>query len=247
MIEFEIKPQYYKEIHNTIFAVDIECKMEFTKQGIAIALVDPMNVLMNVVNIPKKAFESLKVNKNISIGYELKLFETDAEQKMFLNSKVNHTFAISQEDGLDDLIPITHAEIKHDIFVDTITLPDSNSIRKNIKVPKLDLPCAFELEVATLRKLIKRDDYVRFEIENGKLVCRGAPDWYTKPIAVKTDGVANSMFSSNYLKAVVKAIPSKVKSIKVNMGVDYPCTIEYNICDDMVPVKYLLSPRIESE
>lgn len=247
MIEFEIKPQYYKEIHNTIFAVDDACKMEFAKQGIAIALVDPMNVLMNVMNIPKKAFESLKVNKNTSLGYELKLFETDAEQKMFLNSKINHIFNITQEEGLDGQIPITYAEIKHDIFVDTVMLPDPSSIRRNIKVPKLDLPCAFELEVATLRKLIKRGDYLRFEIENGEMVCRGAPDWYTKPIAVKTDGVANSMFDAHYLKAVVKAIPSKVKSIKVNMGVDYLCTIEYNICDDMVPVKYLLSPRIESE
>jgi len=248
MIEFEIQSKYYKQIHNALFAVDDECRIDFTRHGMSILLVDPSNVLIGKISIPKKAFESFGVIKPMSIGYVLKLFETDAEQKMFLNSKSNHIFNISQDDGLADEIPITNAEIKHDIFTDTVTLLDEDRIRTKPKPPELkDISCSFELETTLLRKLIKRGTHIRFSVRDGKLVCYGTPDWYTNPIPVQSKEIANSMFSNDYLKDIVKAIPQSVKTVKMTMGVDYPCNIEFDICDGLGKVKYWLAPRIESE
>ena len=55
------------------------------------------------------------------------------------------------------------------------------------------------------------------------------------------------MYSTDYLSDVVSAIPDDVKSIKMSLGFDYSCTIEFAICNSMVHVKYLLAPRIEDE
>lgn len=247
MIEFEINPKYYKEIHNALNAVANECRMEFTKQGVSTTLVCPANVLMGIINIPKKAFESLKVDKTVYIGYKLKLFETASEQTMFLDSPVNHKFSILQEDGLTEGQLITTARIKHDIFTDKVKLYDVESIRKKPKVPKVVLPCVFKLLKSTLVKLVKRGKSVRFEVDNGELVCRGDTDWKTNPIAVKSEEKANSNFSNDELKYIVKAIPKNIIEVTMSMGVDYPCTVEFKICDGKVPVKYLLAPRIESD
>jgi len=247
MIDLEIQSKYYKQIHNALVAVDDECRIDFSKKGMSILLVDPSNVLIGEISIPTKAFESFKVTKPASIGYVLKLFETDAEQKMFLNSIGNHIFHISQDDGLADEIPITKAKIKHDIFTDMITLLDEDRIRKKPKPPELNISCSFELEATLLRKLIKRGTHIRFSVKDGNLVCHGTPNWHTDPIPVQSNENANTMFSNDYLKDIVKAVPQTVKAVKMTMGVDYPCNIEFDICDGMGNVKYWLAPRIESE
>ena len=247
MIDLEIQSKYYKQIHTALIAVDDECRIDFSKRGMSILLVDPANVLIGKISIPKKAFESFEVTKPVSIGYVLKLFETDDEQKMFLNSKGNLIFNISQDGVMADEIPITRAEIKHDIFTDMVTLLAEDRIRKKPKPPELNISCSFGLEVTLLRKLIKRETHIRFSVTDGNLICHGTPNWHTDPIPVQSKEIANTMFSNDYLKDIVKAVPQTVKTVKMTMGIDYPCNIEFDICDGMGHVKYWLAPRIESE
>lgn len=252
MIEFEIKPEYYKQIHNAINAVSNECRLNFTKSSISTNLVNPINTMMGIIDIPKNTFESFKVTKSETIGFELNLFKEKTKKKpiqsMFLNSKVNHKFKIIHENGITIENVLTTAFIQHDIFKDKVSLIDVNNIRKEPIVPALELPCIFGLPVSTLRKLIKRGEYVRFITKSdGNLICNGEPDWNTTPILVNSNAEANSMYDMDYLKGIISAIPRNVNCVKFTMGIDFPCTIEFNICDGKVPVKYLLAPRIESE
>lgn len=241
MIEFEIKPDYYNQICKAILAIEYECKLCFTKTGVKTDIVDPANVCMVSLDMPEKIFEDYHVTKNVQIGYNFDLYVTK-------KTKNNHKFNITQQDS--DVVdrPITILNIEHDIFVDTMTLLDVESIRRKPKVPQLDLSCSFNIDVDFLKKIIKRDTHVVFDVVNSKLECYGVDkNWNTKPIEVNTIDTAHGNYSTDYLKDIVKAIPNKIKTIKMSMGIDYPCTIEFPICDGLVPVKYLLAPRIESE
>lgn len=251
MIEFEIKPEYYKQIHNAINAVCDNCKLNFTKSGISIKQVDYVNVMMSKIDIPINTFESFKVTKPETIGYELDLFKEGNKKKpiqsMFLNSKVNHKFKIIHEDGItvDDVV--TTALITHDIFNDKVSLVDVSEVRKEPTIPMLNMSCTFKLPVLLLKKIVIRGEYIKFEVTKSKLICHGELNWHTNPLTILPTDNATTMYSIDFLKDVVKAIPRTVNEVTMSMNTDYPCTIEFKICDGKVPVKYLLAPRIESD
>ena len=233
MIEFEIKPQYYKEIHNTIFAVDDECKLRFMKSGIKATIVDSVDTLLASVTIPKKVFENYTVISQKEMGYSF--------SSICMNTKLNHKFKIVQI--TEDNILTLH----HDIFVDIISLPRVDRVHCLPKIPLLDLKCCFELDTSLFKKIVKRGtNGVLFNVCDSQLMCSES-NWTTEPIEVNTSKLGKSEYSINYLADIAKAISNTVKSVKMSLDIDSPCTIEYNICDGMVPVKYMLAPRIESE
>lgn len=239
MINFEIKPQYYKEIHNAITIVDDECKLNFLKSGIKTALVDPANVLLVSLDIPKKMFESYNIETEKEIGYRFC-------DSICLDSKTNHKFDIIQTDSDDILDPITTLTLYRDIFVDTIILPKIDNIQRKPKVPELNLKCQFKLNVDFLKKVVNHsDEFVCFDVKNSLLTCSDDTNWKTQPINVDTKEIGRSLYSKDYLIDIVKSIPDDVKSIKMSLCIDYPCTIEFAICNDIVPVMYMLSPRLE--
>ena len=241
MINFEIKPRYYKEIHDVINAVNDECKLNFLKSGIETALVDPANVLLISLDISKKRFESYNIETEIEIGYRFC-------DSICLDSKTNHKFEIVQTEYNDIIDPITTLTLYHDIFVDTIILPQIDNIRRKPRAPELNLKCQFKLNVDFLKKVVNRsDEFVCFDVKNSLLTCSEDIIWKTQPVNVDTKEIGKSMYSTDYLSDIVSAIPDDVKSIKMSLGFDYSCTIEFAICNSMVHVKYLLAPRIEDE
>ncbi|MCK5386530.1 MAG: hypothetical protein KAJ39_05060 [Gammaproteobacteria bacterium] len=239
MINFEIGPQYYEEIHNAITVVDNECKLNFLKSGIKTEFVDPANVLLISMNIPKKMFESYNIETEIEIGYifcDLICFD----------GETNHKFEIVQTDGDGIRDPITTLTLYHDIFVNTIVLPKINNIRHKPNYQKLNLKCQFKLNVDFLKKVVNHsNEYVCFDVKNSQLTCNEDTIWKTQPINVDTKEVGRSLYSKDYLIDIVEAIPDNVELVEMSIGVDYPCTIKFNICDGMVPIMYLLSPRLE--
>lgn len=244
MIKFEIKPEYYKQIHNAINAVYDECLLNFTENKLKTILIDPSNVLMGSIEIDKTVFESYEVDEKTTVGYMLNNLGGFNEFEMFINSKTNHKFNFYQ-DGDKSKVDITH-----DIFLEKITLPDVKNLRRQLKMANLDLPCAFDMPVSMFKKIVKRDKYFQLVIENNHLICNGDPydmKWHTIPMCINPTEDATAIYSIEFIQDIVKAIPNDIDTIKISMDSDYPCTIEFNICDGKVPVKYLLAPRIISE
>ena len=240
MIGFEIKPDYYNQICKAVLAIEYECRLCFTETCVKTEIVDPANICMVLFDMPEKIFEDYHVTKKVQIGYNFGLSVTK-------KTKINHKFNITQEDSdvVDRLV--TTLNLEHDIFVERIILLDEQTIRRRPKVPQLDLDCSFEIDTSVMKKIVKRGESITFHVVNSELVCFGDTSWKTKPIKVDSKENARSTYNVAYLKDIVKAIPSNVKSIKITIDTDYPCIIEFPICDGLVPVKYLLSPRIESE
>lgn len=243
MIEFEIKQNYYKEIHNAITAVDNKCLLNFSKDGLKITLVDPANVLMGSIEIDKSVFESF-IGVDETIGYQLDFFGDKDELDMFLESPTNHKFNFYNEGGLSRL------KLTHDIFIDEITLPGWGNFRRQPRILAINSSCFFDLPVSILKKIIKRGEFFRFVVEDNHLICDGESDelkWHTEPMRINPTKDAVAMYSIDYMEAIVTAIPDTIDTVKISMGTNYPVSIEFNICDGKVPVKYLLAPRIESE
>ena len=244
MIEFEINPKYYKEIHNAIAAVYDECLLNFTENQLKTILVDPSNVLMGSIEVDKSVFKSYNVDEIKTVGYTLNCFGDSDELNMFLDSETNHKFSFHHEGDKSKM------KLIHDIFIDEITLPEGGWLRRQPRIPDLDLPYTFDLPVSILKKIIKRGEFFRFVVEDNHLICDGEPDdmkWHTKPMRINPTNDTNARYGTIFIKDIAKAIPDTVDTVKISMDSDFPCTIEFNICDGKVPVKYLLAPRIESE
>lgn len=243
MIEFEIKPEYYKQIHNAISAVYDECLLNFTENQLKTVLVDPTNILMGSIEVDKLVFESYNVDESKTVGYTLNCFGDSNELNMFLDSETNHTFSFYQEDDKSKI------KLTHDIFIDKITLPESSHLRRQPRM--LDFfPCIFDLPASMLKKIIKRGEFFRFVVEDNHLICDGELDdtkWHTEPMRINPTIDVYARYGTIFIQDIVNAIPNDIDTVKISMGTDYPCTIEFNICDGKVPVKYLLAPRIESE
>lgn len=242
MIEFTIKPDYYKQIHNAINAVYEECRLNFTKNRLETILVDPSNAIMGSIEIEKTVFELYNVDEIETIGYMLNKFGSRDDLNMFLDSETNHHFVFYRE-GDKSKVKITH-----DIFIDQITLPESGYIRKQPKIPNLDLPCTFYLPVSMFKKIIKRGEYFRFVVEDNHLICDGQQDdtkWHTEPMRINQTKDVNARYSTDFIKDIATAIPDNIDTLKISIDTDYPCTIEFSICDGKVPVKYLIAPRIQ--
>lgn len=244
MIEFKIKPEYYKQIHFAISAVYDECLLNFTENQLKTILIDPTNVLMGSIEVDKSVFESYNVNEISTIGYSLNKFGDSNELEMFLDSETNHQFSFYQKSDKSKM------KLIHDIFIDKITLPESGWLKRQPKMPNLDLPCTFDLPVSMLKKIIKRGEYFRFVVEDNHLICDGEPNdmtWHTEPMRINPTKNTNARYGTIFIQDIAKAIPDTVDTVKISMDSDFPCTIEFSICDGKVPVKYLLAPRIESE
>jgi proliferating cell nuclear antigen len=141
----------------------------------------------------------------------------------------------------------------------TLSLIDPSAIRKEPRVPELDLPAHVILPGAHLRKAIraaeKVSDHVvlgvtddpedqfymeaKGDIDSLKLNMPGAELLGLKP------GKARSLFSLDYLSDMSKAI-GKAQEAKLELGVDYPLRISFKLGQG-VEINYLLAPRIEQE
>ena len=225
-----------------------EAKFKLSPNGISLMAVDPANVAMVSFELSSDAFES----------YE----STDGEIGLDLIKLVN---VLGMADSSDKVIRLELNEKNHRLEVSMrglsykLSLLDPSSIRKEPKVPSIDLPARATLNGNELRRAVKAaetvsdhmvlgvdgdvlfmeakgdTDQVRFELTKGE----------DELIDLTASGPARSLFSLDYLSDMSKAL-KKVDEITIQLGKDYPIKIDFMVANGNGKVGYLLAPRIES-
>ncbi|MCX8206354.1 MAG: DNA polymerase sliding clamp, partial [Methanothrix sp.] len=137
----------------------------------------------------------------------------------------------------------------------TLSLIDPSAIRKEPRIPELDLPAHVTIPGAEFRRAIKAaekvSDHVVLGVKDDVFYMEAKGDIdalkLTMPSSELLDmkpGEARSLFSLDYLSDMSKSI-GKAPEVKLEIGIDYPLRISFRLNE--VYVSYLLAPRIEQE
>lgn len=248
MFNAEIEAEKLKEALEAVAVLVDECKLKFTPTGIIIRAVDPANVAMVTLDLQADAFNSFNASEG-EIGLDLEKF-----------------MDILTMAGKDDIVSLSLDENTHKLIIRieglsyTTSLLDPTTIRKEPKVPQLDLPAHIALPGSTLLRAIKAadkvGDYMWMKVNEQEqafiLEAEGDTDHVQlilkqdELISLQSTSEARSLFSLEYLKDISKSL-GKAGEIHIDLGKDYPVKIQFTIADGAGEVSYLLAPRVESD
>ncbi len=250
MLTAKIDASTLKDCIDSLTAIVDEARVKITDEGIRLRAVDPANVAMVSFEMDRDAFEEFTLEatgeeKEIEIGIDL------LKLSGIIEMGGREMAEIELEEGKQKLF------IKMGSLSYTVSLLDPSTIRKEPKVPELDLPVRVVIETSEFRRAIKAAerigehmvigvdgdvfimetegemDKVKFSLEKEQLIDL-------------TPGVVQSLYSLEYISAMSKGM-SKAYNVCISLGKDYPLKMDFELADGKARVSYLLAPRIESE
>ncbi|HUI39853.1 MAG TPA: proliferating cell nuclear antigen (pcna) [Methanothrix sp.] len=244
MFKAVINAETLRDAIESVSSLVDEVKFSISEKGLELKAVDPANVAMVSLKIGAEAFEFFKADQG-EIGVDL----------------VRLSDVLSMADK-GETVQLELDEETHKLKIGvgalsyTLSLIDPTAIRKEPRLPELDLPAHVTLPGAELRRAVKAAEKVSDHVilgvsdEGFYMEAKGDIDSLklkipsTELLGMKP-GEARSLFSLDYLEDMSKSI-GKAGEVTLEMGIDYPLRVSFKI-GQPVEITYLLAPRIEQE
>lgn len=244
MIDCIATSDVFKSVFKGLKALVSEARFRFDENGLKVRAVDPANVAMVIVEVPAHSFEAYKVEKNeVVIGVDIN--RVDDFIKTVKNGEMVDFVANNET------LKLRNKSVEY-----SVALIDPSAIRKEPKVPQLDLPARIVMDAGEFKKFInladKFADHVIFESdERFSITVEGDLDSLKLELGDAeliefNKQQARSLFSLEYLKEFVK-IAGKGDLLTIKLGTNYPVSMAFDLCDGKCKVEYILAPRIEAE
>ncbi|GFO97296.1 DNA polymerase sliding clamp [groundwater metagenome] len=245
MFKAVIGAEKLKEAIESVSTLVDEAKLKLTPEGLSVRAVDPANVAMVSLDLARDAFESFEA--------------TDGELGIDL-TKLNGIMEMADK---GESIELSLDETAHKLVLRmrglsyTMSLLDPSSIRKEPKVPTLDLPAHIVIRGEDLKRAVKAaekvSDYMSIGVRGEVFFMEAEGDTDKVQLEMTKDqlielkpGEAKSLFSLDYLTDISK-IAGKTPEVMIDVGRDYPLKIKFKIAEGHGDVGYMLAPRVESE
>ena len=245
MIDAIMTGEVLKTVARSIVALVSEARMHFLEKGLHSRAVDPANVAMVIVDVPRDSFEAYNLEEEKIIGVD-----------------VDRIFDISKSIKAKDLVELnlpseSLLKIKFGSVEYSVSLIDPSAIRKEPRIPQLELPAKAVLDAGEFKKAIsaadKISDHVVFRSDQSGfyIEAKGDVDKITFHLSEAeliefNGGEAKSMFSVDYLKEFCK-IAGSGDLLTINLGTNYPVRLSFELVGGKVKVEYILAPRIEGD
>lgn len=233
-----------RTLTRAIVALVSECRIHFLNKGLHSRAVDPSNVAMVIVDVPKESIESYRVESEKTIGVDM-----------------NRVFDISKTISTKDLVELSIQDeatlrIKFGSVEYNLALIDPSAIRKEPKIPELNLPAKIVLDAGEFKKAISatekisenvvlKSDKNSFTIEAKGDVEKLTFTMTGSELIEFNGGEARSMFSIDYLKEFCK-VAGAGDLLTIYLGTNYPGKFSFELVGGKVKVEYILAPRVES-
>lgn len=244
MLKFVIAADAMKDAFGAVSALVEEVKIAVSENGLELKAVDPANVAMISLKIRSDAFEYFKADA-CELGIDL----VRLNDVLSMADKGENITAELDEDS--HKLKISVGSLSY-----TLSLVDPTAIRKEPRIPELDLPTHATIRPDVLRRAVKAsakvgdsvvvgmdDDCLYFEAKGDIDFLRLAVP-ITELLGVKP-GTGRSLFSLDYLDDIAKAI-IRANEVTLEIGIDYPMRIIADI-GKATHVEYMVAPRIETE
>lgn len=244
MFKAVINAQNLRDAIESVSSLVDEVKFSISEKGLELKAVDPANVAMVSLRIRAEAFEFFKAEP-CEIGVDLVrlsdvLSMADKGENVGLElDEENHKLKI----GVGSLSY-------------TLSLIDPTAIRKEPRIPELDLPAHVTLPGVELRRAVKAaemvSDHVVLGVSNEGFYMEAKGDIDSLKLKIPSTellglkpGEARSLFSLDYLEDMSKSI-RKAPEVTLEMGIDYPLRANFKL-GQFAEINYLLAPRLESD
>jgi proliferating cell nuclear antigen len=244
MIDTILAGEVLKSLTRAMVALVSESKFHFQDKGLHSRAVDPANVAMVIVDVPKESFEAYKTDEEKIVGVDV--------NRVYDISKSIKSGELVELKLEDEALKVRFGSVEY-----SVALIDPSAIRKEPKIPSLDLPAKIVLDASEFRKAItaadKISDHVVFRANSTGfyIEAEGDIDRITFHLSEAeliefNRAEARSMFSIEYLKEFIKTA-SAGDVLTIYLGNNYPVRLLFNVADGKVKVEYILAPRIEAE
>jgi len=221
-MEAILKGEIFSGILKGLEVLVSEARFHFQEQGLHSRAVDPANVAMVIVDVPRENLEAYSIDEEKTVG----------------------------EDE-------TTLKVKFGSVVYSVSLIDPSAIRKEPKIPNLELPAKIVLDAGEFKKAITaadkisdhvvfRTDETGFYIEAEGDVDKIAFHMSEAELIEFNKAEARSMFSVEYLKEFVK-IAGSGDLLTIYLGTNYPVRLVFEVAGGKARVEYILAPRMEAE
>jgi proliferating cell nuclear antigen len=244
MIDTIVSGDVLRSITKAMIALVSEARFHFQANGLHSRAVDPANVAMVIVNVPKESFDVYKADEEKIVGVD-----------------VNRIHDISKSIGSGELVELkledVSLKVKFGSVEYSVALIDPSAIRKEPKIPQLELPAKVVLDAGEFRKAIvaadKISDHVMFRSNSTGFYIEAEGDLdritfhMSEAELTEFNKVeARSMFSIEYLKEFIKSA-SPGDLLTIHLGNNYPVRLIFEVANGKVRIEYILAPRIEAE
>ena len=245
MFKAVIGAEKLKDSIESVSTLVDEARFRLTPQGLSVKAVDPSNVAMVSFDLSKDAFDSFEATEG-ELGIDL--------------TKLNGVMEMADK---SDVIELELDEAAHKLIVRmrglayTMSLLDPSSIRKEPKVPTLDLPAHIVIRGEDIKRAVKAaekvSDYMSMGVRGDIFFMEAQGDTDSVLVELKKDQLigleasdAKSLFSLDYLSDLSKIL-AKSNEVTIDLGKDFPLKIRVKIAQGHGDVSYMLAPRVESE
>ncbi|CEG11902.1 putative DNA polymerase sliding clamp [groundwater metagenome] len=242
---FTVKTSKVKDLKRAIESVSVlvdEGTLNISSKGIDIKVIDPSQIAMGILNIPKTMFEeyTLEGDKDLVVGMNflelsklMKRVRSDDAVELKIDNKIGikfkgkttrdyelgilETSAPSREPKIETVDEI---KIRGNLFADHVKDIEMVSSKIAVEFNSKGVVLSAEGDVSE----------VTIEISDENLIDKN----------VKED--AKATFSIEYLKNLITAVDADT-IITLRLKTNSPMVLEYSIGD--ASIKYYLAPRIE--
>ena len=148
MIDAIMTGEVLKTVTRAVVALVSEARMHFLEKGLHSRAVDPANVAMVSVDVPKDSFEVYNIDEEKTIGVDM-----------------DRVFDISKSISAKDLVELSVQDestlkIKFGSVEYKVALIDPSAIRKEPKIPELELPAKIVIDAGEFKKAIAAADKI---------------------------------------------------------------------------------------
>uniref|UniRef100_A0A7C3UCB8 DNA polymerase sliding clamp n=1 Tax=Geoglobus ahangari TaxID=113653 RepID=A0A7C3UCB8_9EURY len=245
MIDLIMEGNMLKAITRAMAALVSEARWHFKEEGFHSRAVDPANVAMVIVDVSRENLEAYSIDEEKVVGVDVNRIYDIAK-----SIKKNELVELQVEDE-------TRLKVKFGSVEYSVSLIDPAAIRKEPKIPQLDLPAKIVLDAGEFKKAItaadKISDHVVFRSNETGFYIEAEGDvdkivfhMSEAELIEFNKAEARSMFSIEYLKEFCK-IAGSGDLLTIHLGTNYPVRLVFEVADEKVRVEYILAPRIEAE
>lgn len=244
-----IEQQRLKKILSAVTETVDESRLNIGPDGIRIVSTDPATVRLTYCTIPAEAFELYEADRG-DLGVDLSKMES-----------------MISDGSPGEKVTLELGEDKSKLYIYmgrmrwTMSLLSLDSIRREPKLPSLEMPAAFTIPGREFQRVVKAaerlSNHLRIGMEDNQVFFKANGD--VENVSSKFEEAdlrdfkysnVTSLFPMDYLRNMAKSAKDS-PDIRLEIGQDFPLRMGFNLTDgpggDIVAeIRYVLAPRIEA-
>jgi proliferating cell nuclear antigen len=239
----------WKAVASAIFTLVEEATFDATPEGITFRAMDPSHVALIDVLWPASAFEKFWCHNETKFGVRM-----DEFSKLIERADKNDSIVITiPQDGNPMTLNILSTGYKREYKIRLL-----ESTAGSTPLPKLNFDAKIAMTSATFDKILNDiqvvSDYISIESYSEQAVFKGHGDSGDATITLEpgSEGLeelnvkneSKATYSLEYLRNIVKAIKSSVRSIRCEYSSKMPLRLEFQVAN-VGRVHFFLAPRVE--